>query len=155
MRYVVALESRVRPGIYYRDRLLQKSTCRDVGQPAELTPAQQTYRAVWNLKDGGPIFASAKYLCAFMEEYWLTGRPRDFSYPLWVMDGSLPGSTAIMFWRPDGINIAAVFNGRNDTKHAEIQSALSDAVNQILTQSPERFSASSATNLQVRGSVGP
>ena len=140
MRYVVALESHETPGVYYRKNLLQKSSCREVGQPLELPPAQQTRRAVWNLSDGGPIFASAKFLCAFMEEYWLTGRPRDDANPLWYMYGSLPGSTAVMVWRADGINIAAVFNGRNGTTNAEVRSALGDAVDQVLKDFPDRFS---------------
>jgi hypothetical protein len=140
MRYVVAVESHETPGVYYRKNLLQKSACREVGQPLELPPAQQTRRAVWNLNDGGPVFASAKFLCAFMEEYWLTGRPRDDANPLWYMYGSLRGSTAVMVWRADGINIAVVFNGRNGTTNAEVRSALGDAVDQVLKDFPDRFS---------------
>jgi len=140
LRYVVTYESHVTPGVYFRDKLLQYSSCKEIGQPAELTPAQRTYRAVWNLNAGGPVFASAKYLCAFMDEYWLTGRPRGYGYPLWYMYGTLNGSTAIMVWRPDGINIAAVFNGRNETKHEDIQAALESVVTQVFNITPYRFS---------------
>ena len=142
LRYVVEFESGVAPGIYFRERLLQESSCQDVGQPGELTPDQQVNRAVWNLRAGGPVYASAKYLCAFMEEYWQTGRPRDRGYASWWMYGTYPGSTAIMVWRPDGINIAAVFNGRNGTTHAEIRSALENVVSQVFNESPYRFSTS-------------
>jgi len=151
MRYVVEQESGVTPGTYYRERLLQKSKCREVGQPQELTPAQQTNRAVWNLRAGGPVCASAKYLCAFMEEYWQTGKPRDISNDTWWMYGSLNGSTAIMVWRSDGINIAAVFNGRNGTTHEEIRAALETAASQLMSESPYRFSTSGATNVPGRG----
>jgi len=140
MRYVVAYESGISPGVYFREKLLQKSPCQEVGQTRELTPAQRTYRAVWNLNYGGPVFASAKYLCAFMDEYWVTGRPRDRAFSFWYMYGSLPGATAVMVWRPDGINIAAVFNDRNETTNAEVRSALGDAVDQVLKESPDRFS---------------
>jgi CubicO group peptidase (beta-lactamase class C family) len=142
MRYVVAVESGVTPGVYYRESLLQKSPCQEVGQPRELTPAQQTYRAVWNLREGGPVFASARFLVAFMEEYWQTGRPRDNASPLWWMYGTYEGCTAIMVWERDGINLAAVFNGRNGTTHEEIRSALEDVVSQVFSESPYRFSAS-------------
>jgi hypothetical protein len=77
-----------------------------------------------------------------MEEYWQTGRPRDRGYATWWMYGTYPGSTAIMVWRPDGINIAAVFNGRNGTTHAEIRSALENVVSQVFNVSPYRFSTS-------------
>jgi hypothetical protein len=142
LRYVVGYESHVTPGVYYREKLLQKSPCREVGQPRELTPVQQTYRAVWNLSAGGAIYASAKYLCAFMDEYWMTGRPRYGGNFLMWMYGTFDGSTAIMVWRPDGINLAAVFNGRNGTTHDEIRAALESAVNQVLQETPDRFSAS-------------
>jgi len=134
MRYVVEVESHTTPGIYYREKLLHRSSCQEVGQPWELPPSQQTNRAVWNLREGGPVYASVKYLCAFMEEYWQTGRPRNGGYGGWWMYGTMPGSTAIMVWRLDGINIAAVFNGRNGTKHEEIRAALEEVVNQVLSQ---------------------
>jgi hypothetical protein len=146
LRYAVEFASHTAPGYYYQGSLLQKSTCREVGQPQQLPAIERPFHAVWNLREGGAIYASAKYMCAFMEEYWLTGKPRSRGNPLWVMYGSLDGSTAIMFWRVDGINIAAVFNGRNETKHAEIASALGEALNKVLADSPSRLSASTATN---------
>jgi CubicO group peptidase (beta-lactamase class C family) len=142
LRYVITFKTGVRPGIYFRQNLLQQSNCQEIGQLGELTAAQRTYHAVWNLNDGGPIFASAKYLCAFMDDYWLTGRPRIRGNPKWFMYGTLPGSTALMLWEPDGINIAAVFNGRNDTRHEDIQAALEAAVTRILSESPDRLSVS-------------
>jgi CubicO group peptidase (beta-lactamase class C family) len=134
LRYVVAVESHKQPGFYYRERLLLRSSCKDVGQPEELSPEQQTSRAVWNLKDGGPIFSSARYLCLFMDEYWYTGKPRDHDRPLWVKYGSLPGSTSVMVWRQDGINIAAIFNGRNQTTNDEVRTGVENIVNQNLTE---------------------
>jgi CubicO group peptidase (beta-lactamase class C family) len=130
LRYAVERFSRLPPGEYYREQLLQTNGCKEVGQPQELSLALRQRQAVWNLKDGGPIFASTRYMCAFMEDYWLTGEPRTSGNPLWVMYGSLPGSTALMIWRPDGMNIAAIFNGRNETTHDEIRAALEAAVKQ-------------------------
>jgi hypothetical protein len=142
MRYVVTYESHFTPGVYFREFLLKKSACQEVGQPGELSPVQRAGRAVWNLNSGGPVYASSKYLCAFMEEYWLTGRPRGRGIFVWYMYGTLPGSTALMLWEPDGMNIAAVFNGRNDTKHEEIQNALELAITKTLKETPDRLSAS-------------
>jgi CubicO group peptidase (beta-lactamase class C family) len=67
MRYVVGFESGLTPGAYYRERLLRNNVCQEVGQPQELPPDQQVNRAVWNLRAGGAIYASAKYLCAFRD----------------------------------------------------------------------------------------
>ena len=53
MRFVVEHESGVTPGTYYRERLLQKSKCQEVGQPQDLTRDQQTNRAVWNVRAEG------------------------------------------------------------------------------------------------------
>jgi hypothetical protein len=128
MRYAVQFMSHKTPGLYYRQLLLHKNDCKEIGQPEELLPGQTIYPVVWNLSDGGPIFASAKYLCDFMDEYWYTGKPRDNDNPLWVKYGSLPGSTAVMIWRQDGYNIAAVFNGRNQTTNDEVRYVLDDAV---------------------------
>ena len=147
MRYVVEYESHLTPGIYYREKLLQKNSCHEVGQPNELPPTQQTSRAVWNLKDGGPIFASARFLCAFMDEYWGSGKPRERNDQHWVMYGSLPGSTAIMDWRSDNINIAVVFNGRNETKHDDIKAALDNAVNENKGELTELPSPSNSTDV--------
>jgi len=132
LRYVVEYESHKQPGVYYREGLLHRSNCDGIGQPEELSPKQQASHAVWNLKDGGPIFASARYLCFFMDEYWETGKPRDRDHPLWVKYGSLPGSTSIMIWRQDGFNVAAAFNGRNETTHDEIRAALEKALDQYV-----------------------
>jgi CubicO group peptidase (beta-lactamase class C family) len=74
---------------------------------------------VWN--DGGPVSASAPALCTFMRYYWLTGEPRERGNPLWQMNGSLPGSTALMLWRPDGTDLAFIFNGRGNANHDEIK----------------------------------
>jgi hypothetical protein len=69
-----------------------------------------------------------------MDEYWYTGKPRDNDNPLWVKYGSLPGSTAVMIWRQDGYNIAAFFNGRNQTTNDEVRYVLDDAVELNISQ---------------------
>ncbi len=97
------------------------------GQPKEKygTPL------IWNDAKGGPVSASASTLCRFMERYWLTGKPRRKGNPYWVKHGSLPSSTAIMVWRSDGINIAALFNGRSKVKHNDIKKDLESIIDQL------------------------
>jgi CubicO group peptidase (beta-lactamase class C family) len=73
---------------------------------------------VWN-RDGGPVYASAPALCLFMRYFWLTGEPRNRDNPTWQSNGGLPGSTAMMLWRPDGIDVAFIFNGRNNKVSCE------------------------------------
>ena len=76
--------------------------------------------------------ASAKTLCKFMEHYWLTGEPRDKGNPYWIMYGSSDNSTAMMVWRSDGINLVALFNGRNSSVgHDEIKNDLEKVIDQI------------------------
>jgi CubicO group peptidase (beta-lactamase class C family) len=82
----------------------------------------------WNAREGGPVCASAPLLCQFMRRYWINGEPRDTGNPRWVMNGSLPGSTALMIWRSDGINVAALFNSRDKATHKEIEEALERAL---------------------------
>jgi hypothetical protein len=86
---------------------------------------------VWNAETGGPVSASAPALLEFMRNYWLTGEPRDSGNPLWVMYGSLDGSTAIMVWRPDGIDLVALFNGRGSVSHDEISRDLQAVIERL------------------------
>jgi hypothetical protein len=44
------------------------------------------------------------------------------------MNGSLPGSTAMMLWRSDGIDVAFIFNGRGKPSHDEIKTELEKAL---------------------------
>jgi CubicO group peptidase (beta-lactamase class C family) len=84
---------------------------------------------VWNAKEGGPTCASAAYLCLFMKHYWYSGEPREGIGQQWAGYGSLAGSTAIMVWRPDGIDVVALFNGRGAATHDQIRAELERAVN--------------------------
>lgn len=85
---------------------------------------------VWNAESGG-LSASAPALLKFMNSYWLTGEPRDNGNPLWIMYGSLPGSTALMVWRSDGTDIVALFNGRGSVTHDEISRDLQAVIERL------------------------
>lgn len=74
--------------------------------------------------------ASAGSLLAFMNDYWLNGEPRESTDGEWVYFGSLPGSFAMVTQRPDGVDVAALFNRR--TGDAEgIHPILSNAIAEV------------------------
>lgn len=127
LRYLLEVKSGETPGSFFREKLLKKKS-QDVGQPGEAATEEVIGRRVWNVNDGGPVYASASYLTEFMREYWMSGQPRTGNGQVWVMYGSLDGSTALMLWRGDGLNVAALFNGRNETTHDAIKTALEQAL---------------------------
>jgi CubicO group peptidase (beta-lactamase class C family) len=111
--------------------LLGLSSVKGVHSPS-LPPEQNDLPLIWNYREGGPVSTSARILCRFMERYWLTGEPRKEGNPYWVMYGSLDGSTAMMVWRSDGINLVALFNGRGGgVGHDEIKNDLEKVIDQI------------------------
>lgn len=130
LRHVLEKFSDRRTDDYFRNVLFkpdQISGFYRVGSP--LFPGSPPL--VWNAESGGPISASAPALLRFMHRYWLTGEPRDSGNPLWVMYGSLDGSTAIMVWRPDGIDLVALFNGRSSVTHDEISRDIQAIVDRL------------------------
>jgi N-acyl-D-amino-acid deacylase len=63
----------------------------------------------------GGWIASAPALCRFLDAYWIDGAPRRPGEDgEWTFFGSLPGTTAMVHQRPDGLNIAVLLNGRRD-----------------------------------------
>jgi CubicO group peptidase (beta-lactamase class C family) len=79
------------------------------------------------------IRASAPAMCAFMSRFWLTGEPRDDGNPTWQMNGIWHDATAMMLWRPDGVDVAFVFNGRSPgVSHDDIKDELEKAIEALL-----------------------
>lgn len=66
-----------------------------------------------------------------MRNYWLTGEPRDGSDQQWQSYGSHPASTAVMRWRSDSIDFAALFNGRGRVSHEDIVRELEQAIGML------------------------
>lgn len=84
----------------------------------------------------GGLIASAPALCVFLDHYWLNGEPRrSRQRQSWVFFGSLPGTTAMVCQRPDGYNIAALYNNRRDDSYekddAQLQALVNTAVDTI------------------------
>lgn len=133
LRHALEKISGRRPDDYFRNVLFRPDSIAGFSGPG--SPRHQSApRPVWNAENGGPVSASAPALLQFMRRYWLTGEPRDNGNPLWVMYGSLDGSTAIMVWRPDGTDIVALFNGRGSATHDEIRKDLEEVIERFKRQ---------------------
>jgi N-acyl-D-amino-acid deacylase len=114
---------------YFRRELFRPDVIREF-KAHDMPRKKDDPSLVWNAESGG-LSASAPALLRFMNSYWLTGEPRDNGNPLWIMYGSLPGSTAIMVWRSDGIDIVALFNGRGSVSHDEISRDLQAVISRV------------------------
>ncbi len=136
LRHLIGATTGRNSGAYFRRELLINETSLEAQESAE--PVARGKSLVWNALEGGPTSASAPYLCKFMRRYWITGEFRDNGNPLWVMNGSLPGSTSLMVWRSDGINLVALFNGRNETHHDDIYRDLAAILDQFIRESDQR-----------------
>ncbi len=113
---------------YFQSELFRPLLLREIRSPGD-PQGKLDPPTVWNAAEGGPAGASAPAMCIFMRHYWFAGEPRDKGNPLWIRYGSLPGSTALMIWRPDGIDIAAIFNGRHkDVSHDDISNSLQQII---------------------------
>ncbi|MBC8114662.1 MAG: beta-lactamase family protein [Candidatus Saccharimonas sp.] len=77
----------------------------------------------------GGLIASAPALCQFMDAYWINGDPRlQGQRGDWIFFGSLPGTTALVRQRDDGVNIAVLLNGRRDKHFKEDDPLLKKAI---------------------------
>jgi CubicO group peptidase (beta-lactamase class C family) len=130
LRYVIQKVSGQRAVDYYRTTLLDRSKKNEFKgfEASKVHRRKDDPPIVWN--EGGPVSASAPALCEFMHHFWLSGEPRDNGNSRWQMNGSLPGSTALMLWRRDGIDLAAIFNGSGNASHDVIRKDLEEALKQ-------------------------
>ncbi len=129
LRHVIAKVTR-RPYVEFFRRELFRPDVVDEFKAWDMPRRPGHSPLVWNAETGG-LSASGTALLAFMNAYWLTGEPRDDGNPLWVMYGSLPGSTALMIWRPDGTDVVALFNSRSSATHDEIRAELESVVERL------------------------
>ncbi len=130
LRLIVERESGKTFAEYVQDELLGYPPMKGVHDPG-LPVGKGEPPASWNYSwDAGGVAMSAPAMCRFMERYWLNGEPRGGGVYTWTQYGSLPNTTAVMQWRPDGINIAAVFNGRGPCE--EVNAALQQALEKAM-----------------------
>ncbi len=94
--------------IWYAD----PGMCPNVYAPSRRVPCVDGGFAV----ESRAMAASAPTLVRFLDRYWINGDPREAGqngYVYWFF-GSLPGTFTFIYQRPDGVNIAALFNQRAD-----------------------------------------
>ena len=81
----------------------------------------------------GGLIASAPALCQFLKAYWINGDPRlPGQRADWTFFGSLPGTTAMVRQRSDGIDVAVLFNGRRDQHINEDNGELKKMIDQAI-----------------------
>lgn len=82
----------------------------------------------------GGLIASAPALCEFLQAYWIGGDPRlPGQRGNWTFFGSLPGTTAMVRQREDGVNVAVLFNGRRDATLNQDNDSLRQSMDQAIT----------------------
>jgi hypothetical protein len=83
----------------------------------------------------GGLIATAPALCEFLHGYWISGEPRLQGHRQnWVFFGSLPGTTAMVRQRRDGVNVAVLLNGRRDKYIDEDNDSLKKAIDLAIDQ---------------------
>ena len=87
----------------------------------------------------GGLSTSAVSLCKFMQRYWISGEPRRLGdWQNWIFWGSLPGTTAMMQQRKDGILCAILLNNRRDDRFQadgdRLLAAITKAIDRLKTE---------------------
>ena len=82
----------------------------------------------------GGLIASAPALGQFMQAYWISGEPRKpkSKGQHWTFFGSLPGTTAMVVQRADGVDIAVLLNARRDGSFGDDNAVLKKSVMEAL-----------------------
>ena len=95
---------------------------------------------------------SAPMMAAIMRYFVYDGRLRDNTTFYWHRTGSYETTTAMMGWRPDGLNWAFACNGtRLTVTHAEIEKELNEALDKVV-KGKKIPAAPKPANLLVNGS---
>ncbi len=100
--------------IWYSD----PNTCPNVFDPSSvLDPAKWVPCADGGFNAGShALTATSATLADFLTRFWISGDPRspgENGY-IYVFFGSVPGTFTAIYQRPDGVNLAALFNQRTD-----------------------------------------
>jgi CubicO group peptidase (beta-lactamase class C family) len=84
----------------------------------------------------GAMVCSAADYCRFLDKYWINGLSRQPGQKMgFTFFGSMPGTTAVAFQRPDGINVAAICNRREKYPsewHNELKAAIDFTLAEIV-----------------------
>ena len=114
------------------DFYLSRNSIRERPASEVWYPVKDSAFCVDIMDSHGGITTSAISLCKFMQKYWNSGELReDGQRQKWNSFGSLPGTTAMMLQRPDGMNCAVLMNNRHND-YREIHDRLSVSINEAL-----------------------
>lgn len=75
-------------------------------------------------------------MAKFLQAYWINGEPRQGNGQTWWFYGSLDGTWTLAYQRPDGVNLIALFNQRNDPSNLSydvIKTILDTSTTSIVT----------------------
>lgn len=106
----------------------------DVFNLRHSVPAPDGTFHIESMDSHGGLIAHAPDLIRFLDAYWMDGQPRKGGTGDWTFFGSLPGTWALVRQRPDGVNMAALFNQRSHPpglKNETIREALDEAATRI------------------------
>lgn len=117
--------------IWYSD----PEECRNVYQPYSRSPVPCS-EGGFPIDPSASLITSAPALADFFSRYWMNGEPRspmDTGYVYWFF-GSWVGTFSFVYQRPDGVNIAILFNQRTDPSgldYATIKDVMENAANSV------------------------
>jgi CubicO group peptidase (beta-lactamase class C family) len=126
-----------------KNRNSKEPVYRDRGVTTNVMLPSSTVKVPWPdggfhleaMDSHGGLIASAPDLVKFLQAYWMNGSPRKAGESTsYIFTGSLPGTYTFMTQRPDGINIAVLFNQRgsgSDPEYDEIQGLLTKTTDGI------------------------
>jgi CubicO group peptidase (beta-lactamase class C family) len=99
-------------------------------QSKERVPAPDGTFHVEAMDAHGGLIACSRDLIRFLDAYWISGEPRRGRGQSWVAYGRLPGTFTVIMQRPNGVNVATLFNQSRDASgrdYEEIGDRLRDA----------------------------
>ena len=127
---------------------LQRTIARPLGiedlylsrnRPEDRPPSEVNYRTdgspftVEVMDSHGGLSTSALSLCKFMQTYWISGEPRRRGdQQNWIFWGSLPGTTAMMQQRSDGVLCSVLLNNRRDDQFLADGDRFLDAITKAI-----------------------
>jgi N-acyl-D-amino-acid deacylase len=136
--YALALKEKICTPLKIRDLKVGRTRAKDRDAREVWYPVRDDAFSLDIMDAHGGIIASAPALCEFMKSYWVSGHRRGPGEKgqHWLFYGSLPGTTAMVMQRPDGIDVAVLLNGRRDASFTEDNDTLRKAVTAAIDAIP-------------------
>lgn len=128
--YIDAVDQVICRPLGIRDLSVSRSSAADRPDSEAWYPVKDTAFSIEVMDAHGGLTTSSVSLCKFMQAYWISGEPRKpggrYSYAFF---GSLPGTTAMMQQRTDGIDCAVLLNARRNGQSKQDNARLRESIN--------------------------